>query len=177
MTRLNLGCGRQKLPGFVNVDHAPSEGPDVVCELGRDHWPWDNNSVDEAIASHILEHLPGDEFFHFLHELYRVMKPGGAVRITLPHPSNDIFLCDPTHARPVMPGTMAMFSKNYVESLAAKGMFLTPFYERYGVDFAFSDLSYTLEEGIDPNAPDLEWQAKHLRNVVREWSATLTAVK
>ena len=165
------------MPGYVNVDVQSMENPDVVCDLGTDVWPWADSSVDEAIASHVLEHLPGETFFHFLRELYRVCKPGATVEIVLPHPSHDIYLNDPTHCRSVMPGTMAMFSKRYVETMAAKGSFLTPFYERCGVDFDIRTVRYTFDPAVDKDDPELEWKAKHLRNIIFEWSTTLTVIK
>lgn len=168
----------KKLEGFVNVDSCALEAPDVLCDLGLEHWPFDDNSMDEGLASHILEHLPGEQFFHFLRELYRVSKPGAKTTIWLPHPSHDIFLQDPTHCRPVLPGTMVMFSRRHVEALAKKGRFLTPFYERIGVDFDFGPkVKYTFDPTVDKHDPELDWKAKHLRNIIFEWSSTLTAVK
>ena len=153
------------------------ENPDVVCDLGVARWPWDDSTVDEALASHVLEHLPGDTFFHFLRELYRVCKPGAVVHVVLPHPSHDIFLNDATHVRPVMPGTLAMFSKRYVEGAAARGMILTPFYKYHGVDFDMPRVAYTFDPAVDKNDPELEWKAKHLRNIIFEWSTKLTVMK
>lgn len=175
--KLNLGCGQQKLPEHVNVDSQPLENPDLVVDLGREVWPWPDNSVDSAVASHVLEHLPGQSFFHFLKELYRVCKPGATVEIVLPHPRHDIFLQDPTHARPVMPGTLAMFSKAYVEGLAAKGQSLTPFYKYISVDFDLTNVRYVFDASVDMGDPELSWKAKHLNNIIFEWQATLVAVK
>ena len=130
------------------------------------------------MAEHVLEHLPGDAFFHFLQELYRVLKPGGTVKVLLPHPRHDVFLNDPTHCRAVMPGTLLMFSRGQLADLRAKGVQITDLGERYGVDFRMDlQLGYTFDASVDVSAPDLEWQAKHLSNVVQEWSTTLTAVK
>lgn len=165
------------MAGYVNVDREPREAPDVVCDLGQDRWPFLDNDVEHAVAEHVLEHLPGEAFFHFIRELYRVSKPGAQTRIVLPHPRHDIFLGDPTHCRPVMPGTMIMFSQRAVRALRERELFLTPFGEYHGVDFAFSDLQYTFDKDVDPDDPELEWKAKHLNNVIYEWSAVLTAVK
>jgi len=153
------------------------EDPDVVADLTAP-WPWPNDSVDEVEASHVMEHIaPGEPFFHFMRELYRVCKSGAKVNVTLPHPSHDIFLNDPTHMQAIMPGTLAMFSKRYVEALAAKGDKLTPFYKYLGVDFDIKTVRYTFDPSIDKNDPEIEWKAKHLRNVVFQWSTTLTVVK
>lgn len=176
--KLNLGCGRHKLAGYVNVDFEPLEQAEVVCDLARHPWPFDSNSVDEANASHILEHLPGDGLFHFMKELYRVSKSNAITHITLPHPSHDIYLNDPTHCRPIMPGTMVMFDRAFLATLAAKGDHLTSFAARCGVDFAFGPkVGYTFDSSIDPNDPNLEYRMKHERNIIVTWRSTLRAVK
>lgn len=167
----------KKLDGYVNVDSQPLVNPDVVVDLGAASWPWWTDSVDHVVASHVLEHLPGDAFFHFLRELYRVCKPDATVDIALPHPRHDIFLNDATHCRAVMPGTLAMFSKRHVEALAAKGDFLTPFYKYHGVDFDMPTVRYAFDASVDMNDPELMWKAKHLNNIIFEWTATLTVKK
>lgn len=120
--------------------------------------------------------MPDDTFFFFLQELYRVCKSGAKVLCILPHPSHDIFLNDPTHVRAVMPGTLAMFSKRYVEGAAKAGNVLTPFYKHYGVDFDINTVTYSYDPSVKDD-PDLEWKSKHLRNVIYEWRTTLTVIK
>jgi hypothetical protein len=38
--RLNLGCGQEHLPGWVNVDQFPAARPDLVLDLERLPWPF-----------------------------------------------------------------------------------------------------------------------------------------
>ena len=176
--KLNLGCGRHKMAGYVNVDHEPLESPDIVCDLTVGRWPFDDNSVDGALASHILEHLPGEGFFHFMRELWRVSKPGAVTEIVLPHPSHDLFLNDPTHCRPIMPGTMIMFSRRWLAALEREGKLLTSFADRCGVDFDFGPtVSYVFDTAVDKDDPNLEHRMKHERNIICQWSSRLAAVK
>lgn len=150
----------------------------MVLDVARETWPWVDNSVDEVNAEHVLEHIePGEPFFHCLRELYRVCKPGAKVQVTLPHPSHDIFLNDPTHRQAIMPGTLAMFNKRHVEALAARGDLLTPFYAYLGVDFDFQTVSYTFDPDVDKNDPRIMERARHERNIIFQWSTTLTVVK
>lgn len=126
----------------------------------------------------MLEHIaPGEPFFHCLRELYRVCKPGAQVHVVLPHPSHDIFLNDPSHLQAIMPGTLAMFNRRHVEALAAKGDILTPFYKIIGVDFDFQKVLYTFDPDVDKTDPRIMERAKHERNIIFQWSATLTVVK
>jgi hypothetical protein len=150
----------------------------MLLDISTARWPWADNSIDEARAEHVLEHIePGEPFFHCLRELYRVCQPGAKVLIVLPHPSHDIFLNDPTHRQALMPGTFAMFNKRYVEALAAKGDILTPFYKYLGVDFDFSKVHYVFDEDVDKDDPNLMLRAKHERNIIFQWSTVLTVMK
>lgn len=46
--------------------------------------PYLANSVDLIIASHFMEHITRQEGSQFLRECYRVMKPDGVIRLTVP---------------------------------------------------------------------------------------------
>ena len=176
--RLNLGSGGKPLEGYVNVDLQPMENPDVLCDIGKDRWPFDDNSVEEVVAEHILEHLTTPELFYCMQEMYRVCKTDAVVKVRLPHPRADIFLGDPTHQRPIMPGTLLMFSQGQIEKLRSKGVVLTPFGKYLGVDFYLDPkIVWRFAEGVDANAPDIAWQMKHLNNIVQEFDATMRVVK
>jgi hypothetical protein len=176
--KLNIGCGQRKLLGYVNVDNEPGVDPDFLLDVSRETWPWGDSTVEAVEASHVMEHIaPGEPFFHFMRELYRVCQPGAEVEVTLPHPSHDLFLNDPTHRQPIMPGTLAMFNRRHVEALAARGDMLTPFYKFIGVDFDFQTVRYVFDPSIDKDDPNLERRMMHERNVIFTWSATLTVVK
>ena len=178
MLRLNLGSGGSRLEGHVNVDSNPDENPDLVLDLGSQVWPWRDSTVDAAIASHILEHLTTEQFFHFMKELHRVLKPDAPVKIALPHPRHDIYLNDPTHQRPVTMATLLMLSKEHWATLRERGLHLTPFWRYLGVDFYIHPKTrYKLDPSIDPNDPELQWKIKHLNNVALEILVVMEARK
>ena len=149
----------------------------MLCDLGTERWPFEDSSVDHLLAEHILEHLPGETFFHFLREAWRVGKNGAVLKVLLPHPRHDIFLNDPTHVRPVLPATFFGFSKKHMDALAARGLILTPFYKYHGIDFDLSSVTYWFDEKVDKNDPTIEWRMKHEYNVIAQWGTTLTVVK
>lgn len=58
---------------------------DYVCDIRRDNLPFADEEIDLINCSHIVEHLPfSDASMHFYREVWRVLKPGGLVRIVTP---------------------------------------------------------------------------------------------
>ena len=54
--RLQLGCGNDPKPGWINHDLVQLEGVDIVHDLHDRPWPWADNSIDEIWAKDVLEH-------------------------------------------------------------------------------------------------------------------------
>jgi hypothetical protein len=98
--KLDIGCGKNKKPGFHGVDQYAMEGVDTVLKLGADPWPWEDASVEEAHCSHFLEHLTAGERVHFFNQLHRVMAPGAKATIITPHWASNRAYGDPTHQWP-----------------------------------------------------------------------------
>lgn len=102
--RLDFGCGKSKREGFIGCDAIAFDGVDVVLNAGKDIFPWENNSVSEATASHFLEHLTNLndkwERVHFFNELHRVMKKGAKATLIFPHWCSNRYYGDPTHKEP-----------------------------------------------------------------------------
>jgi len=87
MKKLNLGCGDKILPGYVNVDVVESRRgfkPDVLCDLHQ-LTPFENDSVDEILSVHVVEHFWRWEVVGILREWVRVVKPGGTMILECPN--------------------------------------------------------------------------------------------
>lgn len=85
--KLNLGCGDKILPGYVNVDVAPTRAgkkPDVLCDLHRLE-PFQDDTADEILAVHVIEHFWRWEVADILKEWVRVLKPGGKLILECPN--------------------------------------------------------------------------------------------
>lgn len=99
--RLDFGSGPHPREGFEGVDQYPFDGKvKHVLNLTELPWPWADNSVDEAHASHFIEHLTARERVQFCNELYRVLKPGAKCSIIIPHWASCRAYGDPTHQWP-----------------------------------------------------------------------------
>jgi len=78
---LNVGCGKAKIHGFINID--VNRDADVTLDV-RHGLPYEDNTVDGIYSEHFIEHLTQTEIIRFLRECRRVLKPGGRIRIATP---------------------------------------------------------------------------------------------
>lgn len=83
MTLVNLGCGSHYHPDWINIDIAPL-GPGVIAHDLSSGVPLADNSSDAVYHSHVLEHIRRPEATGFMRECYRVLKPGGTIRVAVP---------------------------------------------------------------------------------------------
>jgi len=146
--KLNLGCGRRKRGGWLNVDRSTLCQPDQVVDLERVPWPWPDGSVDEIMLSHVLEHLGAttESYFAIMKEMWRVCRDGATVTIVVPHPRHDDFLHDPTHVRIITAEGLSMFSQALNREWMERGLANTPLGLELGIDFTVRSTAYVLDE-------------------------------
>jgi predicted SAM-dependent methyltransferase len=184
--RFNLGCGNAKRSGWVNVDKIATCTPDQVVDLEKLPWPWPDNSAEEVVLSHVLEHLGAttELYLGIIKELYRVCRDGAMVTVTVPHPRHDHFLFDPTHVRAVTAEGLQMFSQKLNRDWMSQGFANTPLGVYVGVDFDLESASLMLDdywrrklERKQITQAELELALRNSNNVVQETTIVLKAVK
>lgn len=166
---LNLGCGSNKIDGFINVDKYGA--PDYKADLELFPWPWTDNSVAAVNMSHVLEHLgaSADVFIGIMCELYRVCQNGAQIHIAVPHPRHDNFIGDPTHVRVITPQVMSLFSKKNCEEWAKKGYANSPLALYHNVDFETISLELVADWKFQKLPPaHLTEMAAHQNNIIAE---------
>jgi predicted SAM-dependent methyltransferase len=80
---VNLGCGSRYDHRWTNLDVIP-HGPSVLAADFRTGIPLPDKSCDVVYHSHVLEHFQREEGEKFIRECYRVLRPGGLMRVVLP---------------------------------------------------------------------------------------------
>ena len=164
--KLNLGCGRNPLDGYINVDRAGLPGVDVVHDLETFPFPFDDATVSDIVGVDFIEHVRDP--LAVMDELYRIAQPGATCTFALPYGSHDAAWEDPTHTRPYFVGSWSYFSQpNY-------------FRADYGYegDWDVQRIELELVPGLDGATDDEKMSAvQTMRNVVVRQTATLVAVK
>ena len=123
---LNLGSGRDRREGFVNVDIADLPEVDLVAALGNEPLPFPSDEFGVVLCRDILEHV---EVVPSLREIHRVLAPGGLVLISAVHFTSRNLYADPTHIRGFSARTFDFFAEG-----------ATPEDRSYYFDFAFREV-------------------------------------
>lgn len=80
---LNVGCGRRFHAAWVNLDFAPADRS-ILQYDARERLPFEDASFAAVYHSHLLEHLSRDAGRAFMRQCFRVLRPGGILRVAIP---------------------------------------------------------------------------------------------
>lgn len=93
--KLDIGCGISKREGFLGIDILPLAGVDLVHDLNKFPYPFENNIACEIWLDNVLEHL--EKPLTVLEELYRIAKNHAKITIAVPYFRSFYAYIDPTH--------------------------------------------------------------------------------
>lgn len=81
--KIHLGCWHRVIPGFIHVDIC--DLPHIAYKSSIDCLPFfDDASATLIYCSHALEYLDRDAALLAMREWYRVLAPGGLLRLAVP---------------------------------------------------------------------------------------------
>ena len=157
---LLLGCGsardkrlwvdgKEEWSKLVTLDYNLDHSPDVIWDLRKLPWPFEDDTFDEVHAYEVLEHLgqQGDykAFFAQFSEIWRITKAGGMLFATVPWWQDEWAWGDPSHTRVITPATLTFLSQIEYEKQVGKTA-MSDFRNIYTADF---ERAYV--EQRDPN--------------------------
>lgn len=146
--KLNLGCGFKKKENFKNIDCGEFCEPDQVVDLAYEKWPWENDSVDEAVFEFSLEQMghSSKELMHVMKELFRVCKNEAAITVVSLHPRHDRFVLNPLcHHRISLEFFHMMNIQNNLNQIGA-GMSDNCLGLQYGINFTVMNFKFLLTQ-------------------------------
>ena len=121
LKKLNLGCGKKYLEGWVNLDISDKDiyenkiKVDIKHDLNKFPWTFKDNEFDIVLLEHNLEHLK--DIYKVMKELTRISKNGGRIKIIVPHFSCYLAYRDPTH--------LHYFSRDSIDYFKGKNIVLS----------------------------------------------------
>jgi SAM-dependent methyltransferase len=165
---LNLGCGDEYIPGWINLD-VRGRRRDVEFDLetcAHARIPLEADSLDGIYASHVIERIAGAAAL--FDELYRVAKPGATLHLRLPHGSSNAAWDDPACVRPWFESSFLMFSQP-ARAATDRG---------YAADWQVKRTTLIVEPALLAQGADAAMnQIRTSRNLVGDMVVELTAVK
>lgn len=124
---VDLGCGRGELVELLGAAGTRAYGVDLNADFvaaAREREldvrredalahlaSLEASSLGGVVASHLIEHLPGDSIAHLVRLAFDRLADGGVLIVETPNPESLIagsvnFHRDPTHVRPIHPETL-----------------------------------------------------------------------
>jgi predicted SAM-dependent methyltransferase len=81
--KLQLGTSDSVISGWLNTDLLPTSSDVVYLDATR-RFPFKDNTFDYVYSEHMIEHIEYDSALFMLRECFRVLKPGGKIRMSTP---------------------------------------------------------------------------------------------
>lgn len=108
--KLHIGCGVQRLRGYVNCDLFQTSAADQVFDC-TSLWPFPSDSASTIYCSHTLEHL--QDYQAFFKEAHRVLRADGNLQIRVPYGGHRSAYWDLSHVRPWYAETFCFLQPGY----------------------------------------------------------------
>jgi predicted SAM-dependent methyltransferase len=81
--KLQIGAGENNKPGWLNSDIEPLNGQIYLDATER--FPIPDSSINYVYSEHVIEHISYEQGLSMLKESYRILAPGGKVRVATPN--------------------------------------------------------------------------------------------
>lgn len=189
--KLHIGCGGNLLPGWLNADYFPYDAAAMHLDATK-KFPLQTASFDYVFSEHMIEHISYPDGLFMLKESWRILKPGGKIRISTPSLQ---FLID-LHSE-----NKSQLQRDYIEwagrthfgcEQANDVMVINNFVRAWGHLFIYDEKtlrqalteagfvnieSFAINQSTDPNLRHLEHEKRMPEGFLQLESFTLEASK
>jgi hypothetical protein len=119
--KMNIGCGEDIMPNYINIDYYNFKGVDVVHDLNsKEELPFPDAFFEEVIGYDIFEHV---NVSIAIDKIKKKMSPGAILKIKVPHFSYFRAWEDPTHLRGFAFNSFDFFLKNGRKNFSTESRF------------------------------------------------------
>ena len=105
--KLHLGCGLDKLSGYINCDIDERVNPDMLVDFEK-KLPFKDDSVIKVYSKNTFEHIRN--VIQIMNELHRICKNGAVINIRVPFYSSYAYCSSIEHVTRFTPDTFSCFS-------------------------------------------------------------------
>ncbi len=148
------------------MDISPNVSADFAHDWETYPWPFEDNSISEINATHVLEHTK--DLMKFMNECYRIMKTGATMFIACPYYTSVGAWQDPTHTRGISEMTFMYFNKSIRIQWGLNHYPIT-------CDFDFKYTHIIEDEWYRTKTPqEIQFGIQHYFNVCKTIEVTLT---
>ena len=119
--KLNLGCGRDIKKGYINLDKSELKDIDIIHDLDKFPYPFEDNAFEVIYCQDILEHL--SDIIKVMEELHRISKPNAKIIIKTPYFPGMYAITDLTHKNFFNYNSFDIFTKKHSLNFYSKARF------------------------------------------------------
>lgn len=80
--KLHIGCGANHLEGWLNTELCP-HGREIFLDA-TEAFPLPSNTFAFVYSEHMIEHIPYRQARAMVKECFRILRPGGVIRVVTP---------------------------------------------------------------------------------------------
>lgn len=170
--KLSIGSGATELEGWRTLDMNPASGADVIHNLYDLPLPFADGSFDTVLASHVLEHIAREKTLPLVHDVARILKPGGNLIIAVPYATHRVAYANPLHHQLFDEHSFQYFSVECYSEPGNDGYLANQ--NQPVARWEQKEFQYVLCEDW-ATAPDneIEFAKNHYLNVIREMFVVL----
>ncbi len=81
--KLQIGSNISNIDGWLATDLVPTTKNCIMLDATK-RFPFNNNTFDYVYSEHMIEHISWEQGQFMLKECFRILKPGGKIRIATP---------------------------------------------------------------------------------------------
>jgi SAM-dependent methyltransferase len=158
---------------WINLDMNPEVKPDVVHSLYDLPLPFEDNTFDSVLGSHIFEHVHKEKFLPLVADIHRILKPGGYLLAFTPYGTSFDSWENPHHVQNFTESTWVYVMDDiYCRDDAGNGANQMQPTNKWQI------ANITLVPMPEfKDDPEIEWKRRHLNNVISEVHCIMRTVK